>query len=174
MCYSLRSVGEEHVLSWRFADSMCWSAGQTSPAELELFDLLVCWAADWVWIFRMINDLIYRAFIEYSYVSLVGENQSCCFMSKLAICPCHRFLGLPYLNLVSNHCEPWHSQNSQTNSDCKFCGQQLHEVVWNITKNELSHTFFRSNLIESKQSATLLYCYMQCYTFWSAREKGIF
>ena len=179
MCYSLRSVGEEHVLSWRFADSMCWSAGQTSPAELELFDLLVCWAADWVWIFRMINDLIYRAFIEYSYVSLAGENQSCCFMSKLAMCPCHRFLGLPSFELREQ------SLRAMTQPKCaKIAKQiriasfvtkshQLHEVVRNIAQNELSHTFF-SIQFDLSQAVSKCAILLQCYTFWSVWEKGIF
>lgn len=63
---------------------------------------------------------------------------------------------------LGEHCAPWRSQNSQTNSDCKFC-DQFPPAPWSrmeyIAQNELSRTFFRSNLIESKQSANVLYCY---------------
>ena len=86
------------------------------------------------------------------------------FRVKLTACPCHRFLGLPvYFELGEQSLramkQPKESKRAKQIRIASFVtkSHQLHEVVCNIAKTALSHTF--SDPIWSKPSSQQL-----CFT----------
>lgn len=182
MCYSLRSVGEEHVLSWRFADSMCWSAGQTSPAELELFDL-ICWSAG-----RLIESESFEWF-DLSSIYWIELRVTCRWKSELLFHVKARYVPLPQIPWFAIFWSSWAIIASHDTAEgakqiriaSKFC-VQMPPAPWSCMvyrKNSKKWTKPQPHIfpIQFDLSQAVSKCAIYCYTailFWSVWEKGIF